>query len=210
MNIYDELKARIETFLRGRRSFIVSEEFRRSTRGVGDAIEGLVVDQFGNIAKGLIDSFDTDFTRLAMEDVSFRIGNKYYAVDVKTHRDEPGFHMPNLISVKRLMDFYGDDNNHFVVSMIQYRLTDPGGLEDVVVIFEPIEWFDWDCLRIGALGWGQLQFKNASDIRINRGQTRRDWLWSFTEELREHYAKEQHKTKQRLKYLERFIETKLG
>lgn len=169
MNIYDELKARIETFLRGRRSFIVSEEFRRSTRGVGDAIEGLVVDQFGNIAKGLIDSFDTDFTRLAMEDVSFRIGNKYYAVDVKTHRDEPGFHMPNLISVKRLMDFYGDDNNHFVVSMIQYRLTDPGGLEDVVVDFEPIEWFDWDCLRIGALGWGQLQFKNASDIRINRG-----------------------------------------
>lgn len=169
MNIYDELKARIETFLRGRRSFIVSEEFRRSTRGVGDAIEGLVVDQFGNIAKGLIDSFDTDFTRLAMEDVSFRIGNKYYAVDVKTHRDEPGFHMPNLISVKRLVDFYGDDNNHFVVSMIQYRLTDPGGLEDVVVIFEPIEWFDWDCLRIGALGWGQLQFKNASDIRINRG-----------------------------------------
>jgi len=210
MNIFDELQTRIEAFLQAQRSFIVSEEFRRSTRGVGDAIEGLVVDEFRDIARGLVDAVDTDFSRRAMEDLSFRISNKYYAVDVKTHREEPGFHMPNLTSVRRLMDFYEDDNNYFVIVMIKYHLTDTGSLEDVTAIVEPIEWFNWECLRIGALGWGQLQFRSASHIRVNRSQTRKDWLRSFAAELREHYAKEENKIKERLDYLEAFVAKKLG
>jgi hypothetical protein len=210
MNIFDELRVRIETFLQARKSFIVSEEFRRSTRGVGDAIEGLIVDEFGDIARGIVDTVDTNFSRRAMEDLSFRIGNKYYAVDVKTHREEPGFHMPNLTSVRRLMDFYEDDDNCFVIVMIKYHLTDIGSLEEIAAIVEPIEWFDWDCLRIGALGWGQLQFQSASDIRINRSQTRKDWLRTFVGELREHYAKEEDKIKERLDYVEAFAAKKLG
>jgi len=210
MNIFDELRARIEAFLQAQKSFIVGEEFRRSTRGVGDAIEGLIVGEFRDIARGLIDVVDTSFGRRAMEDLSFRIGSAYYAVDVKTHREEPGFHMPNLTSVKRLMDFYEDDDNYFVIVMIKYHLTDTGSLEDVTAIVEPIEWFDWDCLRIGALGWGQLQFRSASDIRVNRSQTRKDWLCSFTGELREHYAREETKIKERLDYLEAFVTKKLG
>jgi 23S rRNA G2069 N7-methylase RlmK/C1962 C5-methylase RlmI len=59
MNVFDELKVRIETFLQAEESFIVSEEFRRSTRGVGDAIEGLIVDRFGDITRGLVDSVNT-------------------------------------------------------------------------------------------------------------------------------------------------------
>jgi hypothetical protein len=145
-----------------------------------------------------------------MEDLSFRIGSTYYAVDVKTHREEPGFHMPNLISVRRLMDFYEDDDHYFVIVMIKYRLTDTGSLEDVTAIVEPMEWFDWDCLRIGALGWGQLQFRSASDIRINRSQTRKDWLCTFVGELREHYAKEEDKIKERLDYVEAFASKKLN
>jgi hypothetical protein len=210
MNIFDELRTRIEDFLQARKSFIVSEEFRRSTRGVGDAIEGLIVDEFGDIARGIVDTVDTNFSRRAMEDLSFRIGSKYYAVDVKTHREEPGFHMPNLTSVRRLMDFYEDDDNYFVIVMIKYRLTDIGSLEEIAAIVEPIEWFDWDCLRIGALGWGQLQFRSASNIQINRSQTRKDWLRTFVGELREHYAREEDKIKERLDYVEAFAAKKLG
>jgi len=77
MDIFDELRARIETFLQARRSFIVSEEFRRSTRGVGDAIEGLIVDEFRDIATGLVDVVDTDFSRRAMEDLSLHGGRKH-------------------------------------------------------------------------------------------------------------------------------------
>jgi hypothetical protein len=210
MNIFDELRVRIETSLQARKSFIVSEEFRRSTRGVGDAIEGLIVDEFGDIARGIVVAVDTNFSRRAMEDLSFRIGSKYYAVDVKTHREEPGFHMPNLTSVRRLMDFYEDDDNYFVIVMIKYRLTDIGSLEEIAAIVEPIEWFDWDCLRIGALGWGQLQFRSASNIQINRSQTRKDWLRTFVGELREHYAREEDKIKERLDYVEAFAAKKLG
>ena len=210
MNIFDELQMRIEVFLQAQKSFIISEEFRRSTRGVGDAIEGLIVDEFDSIAEGLVDSVGTNFSRRAMEDLSFRIGGKYYAVDVKTHRDEPGFHMPNLLSVRRLMDFYEDDDNFFVIVMIKYRLTDGGGLGDITAIVEPIEWFDWNCLRIGALGWGQLQFRSASDIGVSRSQTRRDWLRSFARELKQHYAKEEGKIRGRLAYLEAFIAKKLA
>ena len=147
MDIFDELRARIEAFLQARRSFIVSEEFRRSTRGVGDAIEGLIADEFRDIGRGLVDAIDTNFSRRAMEDLSFT-----------------------------------------------------GSLEDVTAIVEPIEWFDWECLRIGALGWGQLQFRSASHVRVNRSQTRKDWLRSFAAELREHYAKEENKIKERLDY----------
>jgi hypothetical protein len=210
MNIFNELQARIETFLQARGSFIVNEEFRRSTRGVGDAIEGLIVDEFRDIARGLVDAVDTNFSHRAMEDLSFQIGSKYYAVDVKTHREEPGFHMPNLTSVRRLMDFYEDDDNCFVIVMIKYRLTDIGSFEEIAAIVEPVEWFDWDCLRIGALEWGQLQFRSASDIRINRSQTRKDWLRIFVGELREHYAREEDKIKERLDYVEAFAVKKLG
>jgi hypothetical protein len=210
MTIYDELRTRIEAFLQAERSLVVSEAFRRSTRGVGDAIEGLLVAEFERIATGLVDTVETDFTRRAMEDLSFRIDTRYYAVDVKTHREEPGFHMPNLISVKRLMDFYEDDGNFFVVIMINYHLADDGSLEDVTAIVEPLEWFDWSCLRIGALGWGQLQFRSASDIRVDRDQSRKDWLLSFAEELRGYYADERRKIGERLEYLEEFVARKLG
>ena len=210
MNTFDELRLRIEAFLQAQKSFIVSEEFRRSTRGVGDAIETLIVQEFEDIAEGLADTVDINFSRRAMEDLSFGIGSRYYGVDVKTHREEPGFHMPNLTSVRRLMDFYEDDENYFVIVMVRYRLTHEGGLGDIAAIVEPIEWFDWSCLRIGALGWGQLQFRSASDIRVTRSQTRRDWLRVFARELRKHYALEERKIRERLDYLETFVAKKLG
>ncbi len=34
------------------------------------------------------------------------------------------------------------------------------------VTFAPIEFFDWDCLTIGALGWGQIQIANANVVKI--------------------------------------------
>ena len=39
----------------------------------------------------------------------------YYIADVKTHRLDTTFNMPNLISVERLSRFYEDDKNYFVI-----------------------------------------------------------------------------------------------
>ena len=80
----------------------------------------------------------------------------YYVVDVKTHRLSTAFNMPNLTSVERLARFYEDDGNYFVVLMVTYEIE---GLRAVVeqVTFVPIEFLDWGCLTIGALGWDRFR-----------------------------------------------------
>ena len=34
------------------------------------------------------------------------------------------------------------------------------------VLFSPIEFLDWNCLTVGALGWGQIQIANSNNIRV--------------------------------------------
>ena len=209
MSIFSDLESEIIRFLSDHESFIVSEAFQRSTRGVGDAIEDLIVKNLGDIASNISDVTHTDFSRRAMEDVALESDGNYYAIDIKTHRLSTKFNMPNLTSVKRLMDFYEERSNYFTVAMIEYNLSDSGELADLYATVEPIEHFSWECLRIGALGWGQIQFRNASDIVVNTSQTRKEWLKLFTSRLREHYAGEKEKIEERLEYIEGFIQRAL-
>ena len=46
----------------------------------------------------------------------------YYVVDVKTHRHDTKFNMPNLTSVERLARFYEDDKNYFVLLFVSYEV----------------------------------------------------------------------------------------
>lgn len=209
MSIFSNLESEIIRFLSDHESFIVSEAFQRSTRGVGDAIEDLIVKNLDDIASNISDVTHTDFSRRAMEDVALESDGNYYAIDIKTHRLSTKFNMPNLTSVKRLMDFYEERSNYFTVAMIEYNLSDGGELADLYATVEPIEHFSWECLRIGALGWGQIQFRNASDIVVNTSQTRKEWLKLFTLRLREHYAGEKEKIEERLEYIEGFIQRAL-
>ena len=134
----------------------------------------------------------------------------YYAMDIKTRRASTEFNMPNLISVRRLMDFYRESTHFFVVTMVEYDLLAEGLLSITDVIVEPIEWFRWSCLGIGALGWGQIQLKEASRIEVDRTQTRQSWLYEFVERLQNHYAREKAKVDERLRYVEDFATHVLG
>ena len=49
--------------------------------------------------------------------------------------------------------------------MISYAVEDTKVVVSEV-LFSPIEFLDWDCLTIGALGWGQIQIANSNDIRV--------------------------------------------
>jgi hypothetical protein len=49
----------------------------------------------------------------------------YYMVDVKSHRTDTHFNMPNLTSVERLTRLYEDDTNYFVALMLQYHVQMP-------------------------------------------------------------------------------------
>jgi hypothetical protein len=102
-----------------------------------------------------------------------------------------------LISVERLARFYEDDRNYFTILMVAYTVED---LQVVVsdVQFVPIEFLDWDCLTVGALGWGQIQIANAHRILVNPGSSRRKWMIELCETMLEFYPKEILKIGQRV------------
>jgi hypothetical protein len=58
------------------------------------------------------------------------------------------------------------------------------------VTFVPIEFLGWDCLTIGALGWGQIQLANSNRITINPQYSRKSWMVEFCDSMLEFYPKE--------------------
>jgi hypothetical protein len=155
---------RIKTFLNEQKDFL-SGSTVKSPRAVGDAIQDILSANLQSmLGRDLCAEYSSEFARRAMADLAFLDCQGFYnVVDVKTHRLSTKFNMPNLISVERLARFYEDDKNYFVVLMVSY---DIDGLRAVIeqVKFVPIEFLGWDCLTIGALGWGQIQIANSNII----------------------------------------------
>lgn len=69
--------------------------------------------------------------------------------------------------------------------------------------FLPIEFLAWDCLTIGALGWGQIQIANASIIRVNEGYSRKKWMLELCDIMLDFYPKEIEKIQERAGYFKR-------
>ena len=110
--------------------------------------------------------------------------------------------MPNLTSVERLARFYEDDKNYFLVLMVQYEI-DGTKFHATRAHFIPIEFLGWDCLTVGALGWGQIQIANANTIKINEGYARKAWMIELCDVMLEFYPKEIEKIGGRIEYFKR-------
>lgn len=175
----------------------------KSTRAVGDAIQDLLAENFEEIMGDECRNFKSDFTRRDFEDMAFSDSDGfYYAVDVKSHRLDTKFNMPNLTSVARMAKFYHDDKNYFVILKIDYTI------EAVKVLvskatFVPIEFFSWDCLTLGALGIGQIQIADAKSIIINHNYSRKQWMLEFCDKLSVFYPREILKAKKRMLFFEK-------
>jgi len=126
-----------------------------------------------------------------MEDLAFKDSDgNYYAVDVKTHNIGTDFNMPNLISVKRLATFYkNDDKNNFCILIVSYIVAN-GKIEYRDCHFKRIESFDWSCLTLGALGWGQIQIANANNLKFLDNTDRKAWMLSLCDKLFAFYDEE--------------------
>ena len=185
-----------------RQADFLSAKTATSPRAAGDAIQGIISDNFRRLLGDLCTEYSTDFARRAMADLAFQDKDGfYYVVDVKTHRLETHFNMPNLTSVERLARFYEDDRNYFVILMLSYSM---GGskVKAKTAHFVPIEFLSWDCLTIGALGWGQIQISNANMISVSEGYSRRSWMLELCDVMLEFYPKEIEKTGQRIEYFQ--------
>ncbi len=171
-----------------------------STRAAGDAIQHIVAESFGMVLGDLCETYSSSFARRAMADLAFTDQDGlYYVVDVKTHRQNTQFNMPNIISVERIARFYEDANNTFAIMLVRYALD---GLKVAVtdVMFRPLEQISWSSLTIGALGWGQIQIANANRVEVDERQSRRDWMMRLCDVMLEFYPREINKITARIEY----------
>jgi hypothetical protein len=172
-------------------SSIVSTTSLSSPRAVGDAVQDYLAEiGLCSVLASYGVNVESEFSRRAMEDMAFKDPKgKYYAVDVKTHNLDTDFNMPNLISVKRLATFYkNDDNNHFCILIVEYKISGDK-IDYKNCYFKSIESFNWSCLTLGALGWGQIQIANANRLDFNNC-TRKAWMLKLCDKLEAFYDEE--------------------
>jgi len=201
---YKEVEERIKDFLNSQSDFL-SPRTLSSTRVAGDAIQDLLAENFKSILGDRVKEYSSDFARRAMADLAFSDKEGFYhVIDVKTHRLDTRFNMPNLTSVERLARFYEDDKNYFVILVVAYNLRGTH-VEVEKVHFVPIEFLSWDCLIIGALGWGQIQIANSNRIDI-APQSRKKWMIELCDTLFEFYPAEISKIKERIDYFRKVKE----
>ena len=162
-----------------------------SPRIIGDALQEFIGQHLSVcIPSELGSRFETDFERRSMEDMAFYdVQGNYYAIDVKTHDVNTHFNMPNLISMQRLARFYRNDTNTFCILMVEYQVVDDH-LEYIRCHFKPIEYFDWDCLTLGALGWGQIQIANANRLLFQQSPNRKEWMLQLCDMASQFYDTE--------------------
>jgi hypothetical protein len=80
----------------------------------------------------------------------------------------------------------------FVTLIIQSGL-DGNNVRASQVHFVPIEFLSWTCLRIGALGLGQIQIKNANIIEIAQDSPRREWMLALCDQVAAYHKAESAK-----------------
>lgn len=194
---YRQIQDAVKEFLNAQQDFL-SPRTVGSTRAVGDAIQEILSENFQKLLGDVCAECSTEFARRAMADVAFKDrAGIYYVVDVKTHRTDTKFNMPNLTSVDRLARFYESDSNCFVVLFVSYAI-DANRAVISEVRFVPIEFLGWDCLTIGALGWGQIQIANSNYITLKPQYSRKTWMLEMCDALLEFYPKEVAKIGKRI------------
>lgn len=199
-NAYEKIESQIKSFLNGYPDFL-GKDTVSSTRATGDAIEHILEQSFQDIVGEFCKEYSCNFARRAMADLAFTDHEDlYYVVDVKTHRLETRFNMPNLTSVERLARFYEDDKNYFVMLMVAYNIVSGVHIQVERVHFVPIEFLSWGCLTIGALGWGQVQIASANNIVVEHRYSRKKWMLELCDILFEFYPREIGKIKDRIEY----------
>ena len=202
---YVLVQKRVRALINNSPDFL-STNTAQSPRAAGDAIENVVAASFDKILGEHCGEYSSNFARRAMADLAFKDREGlYYIVDVKTHRTDTKFNMPNLTSVERLARFYEDDANFFTVLLVSYGVE---GMKAKVtdVKFVPIEFLAWECLTIGALGWGQIQIANSNVVSVKPGYSRKRWMLEFCEIMLEFYPKEIAKIGERVLRFERVRE----
>ena len=198
---HERVAIAIKEYINSLNGFL-SPQTARSPRAVGDALESLIAERLEVLLGQWCSEYSDEFARRAMADMAFTDVEGFYSViDVKTHREDTRFNMPNLTSVERLARFYESNRNVFSLIMIKYSI-EGTELRASDVLFEPIEFLDWECLTVGALGWGQIQIMNSNSIRVVPRNSRKRWMLQLCDVMAEFYPREIEKISERMRRFE--------
>jgi hypothetical protein len=194
---YKQIEAQVKALLNSQADFL-SPNTINSPRAAGDAIQDILGRNFDTILGALSANYSADFARRAMADLAFTdVDGLYYVVDIKTHRAGTTFNMPNLISVERLARFYEADNNYLCILLVKYEVQ-AARLLVTDVTFMPIEFLSWECLTVGALGWGQIQIANSNNIIAIPDNSRKNWMLNLCDVMLAFYPREIAKIHERI------------
>lgn len=196
--LLDQTAANVLQLLNEQGKDIVKGRSLHSTRAIGDAVQDFLGDKLPQcIPAESLGRFENGFERRSMEDMAFfDTDNRYYAVDCKTHNQNTAFNMPNLISVRRLANFYRNETNVFCILIVKYEVVD-GRIEYHSCHLKTIEAFAWNCLTIGALGWGQIRIANSNNIIFNKSVDRKSWMLELCQNIETFYDEEIGKISER-------------
>ena len=143
------------------KNFMIEEGAKQ--RSIADSIEHkvktiLMTTKMYDIIKETLEPRGSksieDVTIVGKNDMTFY-------VDTKTHNVNRKFSMPNLTSVEKLRNLFSHYDTELIYVFVSYSVSDNyvNLLSfDVKYIWE----IDVDCLRVGALGLGQLQIKDKN------------------------------------------------
>lgn len=174
---------------------------KESVRAVGDKIPAVVGKRISAIFSKYIVEFNilNSSKKICNVMIKDKFENEYY-VDIITHNITKDFARPNITTVKTIEKLYKNNKNIFLILLIHYNPNLNKNFITKVQLF-PIECLTWDCIEIGALGNGQLQIKNSSNIIINKEFDRETWKDEFQKRLMVFYKKQQTKINKRISQL---------
>jgi hypothetical protein len=147
-------------------------------RTIGDLIEHKIVEILSNTR----DNFITDTIKArgkkSIEDITVISNGVNYYIDPKTHNVNAKFSMPNLTSIERLRILLSTPNYELIYIIVKYEIV---GNKVIIKGFNLFYLWEIDCsiLRVGALGKGQLQVKNAKKPLVFTKIGKENWFNEF-------------------------------
>jgi|APGre2960657404_1045060.scaffolds.fasta_scaffold01623_9 hypothetical protein len=167
-----------------------------SHRAVGDMIEHLSSKIISNQYQA---QFTKSKSKKSVDDFSISVDKIKHLFDIKSHHiNESGFSMPNLISVKRLIKLLKDEELTLNYIFIDYKRKE-GKVEIAEIKIIPIWELDWNCLSIGALGYGQIQISNKNKPIITTQIGRNEWKNILKKQVINFYCKQIVKYEKQMK-----------
>jgi hypothetical protein len=163
-------------------------------RTVGDLIESKVSDIIVNSKSNLISETRRSRSKKSIEDVSVISNSVTYYIDPKTHNRDSEFSMPNLTSVEKIKKLFSSQDKDLIYVFVTYIIMDSMVMIENIKVFFIWE-LDTSILRIGALGKGQLQIKNANDKIIFTNKGKLGWYSGFKNLVIEFLEKQENKIK---------------